>query len=67
VKQAGVNAIGDFPIGSKVGVGCIVETCQKCKYCNEGDDQLCNDFTHTYNDTTKNNFHGPTGSKTFGG
>ena len=49
-----VSAVGDavsgFKIGDTVGVGCMVDSCQHCAACAEGDEQYCdNGFTGTYN------------------
>jgi uncharacterized zinc-type alcohol dehydrogenase-like protein len=52
---AGVVArIGDkvtkFKVGDKVGVGCFVDSCRRCEYCNKGDEQYCVEgITQTYN------------------
>ncbi|HKR77912.1 MAG TPA: NAD(P)-dependent alcohol dehydrogenase [Rhodanobacter sp.] len=49
-----VTAVGDkvkkFKIGDTVGVGCMVDSCQHCASCAEGEEQYCeNGFTGTYN------------------
>lgn len=49
-----VNAVGDkvtkFKPGDTVGVGCMVDSCQHCASCTDGDEQYCdNGFTGTYN------------------
>jgi uncharacterized zinc-type alcohol dehydrogenase-like protein len=49
-----VSAIGDqvagFKVGDTVGVGCMVDSCQHCAACAEGEEQYCeNGFTGTYN------------------
>ncbi|MGA9422180.1 MAG: NAD(P)-dependent alcohol dehydrogenase [Rhodanobacteraceae bacterium] len=49
-----VTAIGDqvsaFKVGDTVGVGCMVDSCQHCASCAEGEEQYCeNGFTGTYN------------------
>jgi uncharacterized zinc-type alcohol dehydrogenase-like protein len=52
---AGVVArIGDqvtkFKVGDKVGVGCFVDSCRHCEYCNKGEEQYCVEgITQTYN------------------
>ncbi|MGF7150469.1 putative zinc-type alcohol dehydrogenase-like protein [Sphingomonas zeicaulis] len=52
-----VSAVGDavtgFAIGDLVGVGCMVDSCQHCTPCAEGEEQFCdNGFTGTYNGKT---------------
>mmetsp|Transcript_23396 Transcript_23396/g.51959 ORF Transcript_23396/g.51959 Transcript_23396/m.51959 type:complete len:89 (-) Transcript_23396:724-990(-) len=59
VVKAGVNALEKFPVGSKVGVGCICESCLQCKFCKENSEQMCEKgFTHTYNDLIQFGFAG---------
>jgi len=40
-----VSAIGQnvhkFNVGDRVGVGCFVDSCGKCKYCQAGEEQFC--------------------------
>ena len=39
-----------FKVGDVVGVGCMVDSCQKCKSCDDDLEQYCeNGFTGTYN------------------
>jgi uncharacterized zinc-type alcohol dehydrogenase-like protein len=52
-----VTAIGDavtkFAVGETVGVGCMVDSCQRCSACAEGLEQYCeNGFVGTYNGPT---------------
>jgi uncharacterized zinc-type alcohol dehydrogenase-like protein len=61
-----VSAVGAsvtrFKVGDLAGVGCMVDSCQHCTACAEGEEQYCeNGFTGTYN--------GPVfgGENTFGG
>lgn len=61
-----VTAVGadvkHFKVGDLAGVGCMVDSCQQCTPCAEGDEQYCESgFTGTYN--------GPVfgGENTFGG
>jgi uncharacterized zinc-type alcohol dehydrogenase-like protein len=35
------NAVRGFKIGQTVGVGCLVESCQKCSPCNDHEEQFC--------------------------
>ena len=49
-----VTAVGahvkNFKVGDVVGVGCIVDSCQKCASCEDDLEQYCeNGFTGTYN------------------
>ncbi|BFI95657.1 MAG: NAD(P)-dependent alcohol dehydrogenase [Rhodanobacter sp.] len=49
-----VSAVGaqvtKFKPGDTVGVGCMVDSCQHCASCAEGEEQYCeNGFTGTYN------------------
>ena len=56
------NAVTRFKVGDLAGVGCMVDSCQHCAACAEGDEQYCeNGFTGTYN--------GPVfgGENTYGG
>ena len=42
-----------FAVGDTVGVGCMVDSCQRCTACGEGLEQYCeNGFTGTYNGAT---------------
>ncbi len=51
-----------FKAGDKVGVGCMVNSCEACVSCKEGLEQYClNGFVGTYNSTDKD------GSPTYGG
>ena len=61
-----VSAVGSsvtrFKVGDLAGVGCMVDSCQRCSACAEGEEQYCeNGFTGTYN--------GPVfgGENTYGG
>lgn len=40
-----ITKIGDevklFKVGDLAGVGCIVDSCRECDYCNHGDEQYC--------------------------
>ncbi|MFP3421458.1 NAD(P)-dependent alcohol dehydrogenase [Bacillus sp. SIMBA_154] len=49
-----VAAVGDavtrFKIGDRVGVGCFVDSCGTCEYCQNGDEQYCmKGVIQTYN------------------
>ncbi|GAA4010378.1 NAD(P)-dependent alcohol dehydrogenase [Deinococcus rubellus] len=42
--------VGKFKMGDLAGVGCLVDSCQHCDACAEGDEQYCeNGATPTYN------------------
>ncbi|AMB84765.1 hydroxyacid dehydrogenase [Pseudomonas agarici] len=61
VTAVGAN-VRRFKVGELAGVGCMVDSCQHCASCAEGEEQYCeNGFTGTYN--------GPLfgGENTFGG
>lgn len=62
-----VTAVGPlvskFKVGDIVGVGCMVDSCQRCKPCADGLEQYCdNGFTGTYNGPEQG-----TGANTYGG
>jgi uncharacterized zinc-type alcohol dehydrogenase-like protein len=53
-----VTAVGAevsrFKLGDPVGVGCMVDSCQRCSSCADGLEQYCeNGFTGTYNSSTQ--------------
>jgi uncharacterized zinc-type alcohol dehydrogenase-like protein len=55
--------VSNFAAGDLVGVGCMVDSCQRCDSCKEGLEQYCeNGFTGTYNGPTQD-----TGDNTYGG
>ncbi|OOQ56980.1 NAD(P)-dependent alcohol dehydrogenase [Mucilaginibacter pedocola] len=42
--------VSKFKVGDMVGVGCIVDSCRECEYCQEGLEQYCEPgMTGTYN------------------
>lgn len=62
-----VTAVGDhvknFKIGDLAGVGCIVDSCGHCEYCEEGIEQFCDEgVTFSFNSADK-----ISGGHTFGG
>lgn len=64
-----VTRVGDgvtrFREGDRVGVGCMINSCQQCAPCQRGDEQYCSgpkSCTLTYNGTKV-----PDGSNTYGG
>jgi uncharacterized zinc-type alcohol dehydrogenase-like protein len=49
VSRTGAH-VTRFKEGDMVGVGCMVDSCQRCDACDEGLEQYCeNGFTGTYN------------------
>lgn len=52
-----------FKVGDLVGVGCIVDSCDHCEYCNDGLEQFCDEgATYSFNSPDK-----ISGGHTFGG
>jgi len=49
VEELGDKA-GRFKIGDRVGVAWIYSSCGECRYCTEGNDNLCEDFKATGRD-----------------
>ena len=54
-KVTGVGgSVNDFKVGDVVGIGCMVDSCQRCASCAEGLEQYCETgFTGTYNGATR--------------
>jgi len=62
-----ITAVGDhvqnFKVGDLAGIGCIVDSCDHCEYCNEGIEQFCQQgVTFSFNSPDK-----VSGGHTFGG
>lgn len=62
-----VTAVGShvksFKVGDIAAVGCIVDSCGHCEYCNDGIEQFCDEgVTFSFNSTDK-----VSGGHTFGG
>jgi uncharacterized zinc-type alcohol dehydrogenase-like protein len=62
-----ITAVGEhvknFKIGDIAGIGCIVDSCDHCEYCNEGIEQFCEEgVTFSFNSEDK-----VSGGYTFGG
>jgi uncharacterized zinc-type alcohol dehydrogenase-like protein len=62
-----ITAIGDhvknFQVGDLAGIGCIVDSCDHCEYCNQGLEQFCDEgVTYSFNSADK-----ISGGQTFGG
>ena len=57
------DAVRDYAVGDRVGVGCLVDSCGECEQCLAGEQQDClNGSTGTYNDIDRHD-----GSITQGG
>ena len=55
--------VSKFRVGDLVAIGCLVDSCQRCKPCADGLEQYCdNGFTGTYNGPEQG-----TGANTYGG
>ena len=55
-------------VGDRVGAGCIVDSCQNCSSCGEGEEQFCSaGFTMTYNTEIKHGHISTDTDYTFGG
>lgn len=53
VTQVGSD-VTDFKAGDLAAVGCIVDSCQHCQYCEEGQEQYCDEFpTFSFNSPDK--------------
>mmetsp|Transcript_10780 Transcript_10780/g.21627 ORF Transcript_10780/g.21627 Transcript_10780/m.21627 type:complete len:377 (-) Transcript_10780:204-1334(-) len=61
VRRVGAQ-VAKFKVGDRVGVGCMVDSCQRCTSCHAGEEQYClNAAVWTYNDRDHD------GRQTFGG
>ena len=50
VEAVGPKVAAKFAVGSRVGVGCMVDSCQDCSSCSAGHEQYCEKgFIGTYN------------------
>jgi uncharacterized zinc-type alcohol dehydrogenase-like protein len=57
------NHVKNFATGDLVGVGCIVDSCGHCEYCEDGIEQFCDEgVTFSFNSVDK-----VSGGHTFGG
>ena len=52
IKSLGSN-VTDFSVGDKVGVGCMVDSCQTCNHCEDDLEQYCANGTQTYGSEDK--------------
>jgi len=44
------SAVERFSVGDRVGVGCLVDSCEECEYCVAGEEQFCTErAVPTYN------------------
>lgn len=48
ISKVGSN-VSKFKIGDRVGVGCLAATCLKCEYCEESQENYCDQVQFTYN------------------
>ncbi|KAJ8544683.1 hypothetical protein K7X08_017266 [Anisodus acutangulus] len=48
ITKVGSN-VGKFKIGDRVGVGCLAATCLKCEYCEDSQENYCDQVQFTYN------------------
>ncbi|MDT8909941.1 NAD(P)-dependent alcohol dehydrogenase [Amycolatopsis sp. PS_44_ISF1] len=56
------SGVTKYQVGDRVGVGCMVDSCGECDYCQDGTEQFCvKGNVQTYNST------GFDGEKTYGG
>jgi len=56
------NEVKKFKLGDLAGVGCIVDSCRSCSYCNDGEEQFCEKgMIGTYNSIDRS------GQPTYGG
>ncbi|XP_073003902.1 probable cinnamyl alcohol dehydrogenase 5 isoform X1 [Typha latifolia] len=55
------SKVQKFKVGDKVGVGCMVNSCQSCDNCGQGFENYCPQIILTYNSIDKD------GSMTYGG
>lgn len=51
VSAVGAHVAG-FKINDLVGVGCIVDSCQHCEECDDGQENYCDNMVGTYNGPT---------------
>jgi alcohol dehydrogenase (NADP+) len=56
------SAVTKFSVGDRVGVGCLVDSCEECEYCRAGEEQFC-----TRNAVPTYNGRDYDGEPTFGG
>jgi len=44
------SKVKNFALGDRVGIGCMVWSCQQCDSCSKDQEQYCEKFVWTYND-----------------
>ncbi len=52
IKSMG-SEVSEFSVGDKVGVGCMVDSCQTCNHCEDDLEQYCANGTQTYGSEDK--------------
>lgn len=52
-----ITAIGDhvknFKVGDLAGIGCIIDSCRECEYCERSEEMYCNEETLSFNSPDK--------------
>lgn len=67
VTSAG-SKVSNFKVGDYVGVGCMVDSCQECKFCKMDEEQYCaSGYTSTYGGVSQYGRCGEAGNPTIGG
>ncbi|KAL2503936.1 putative cinnamyl alcohol dehydrogenase 9 [Abeliophyllum distichum] len=41
--------VSNFKVGDRAGVGCLAASCLNCEYCNDGQENYCDQIQFTYN------------------
>jgi uncharacterized zinc-type alcohol dehydrogenase-like protein len=69
VNEVGKNAAAKgYAVGDKVAVGCLVDSCLSCAFCDKGEEMYCaKGMVGTYGSTTQHGRAGPNGKQTMGG
>ncbi|KAL2468217.1 putative cinnamyl alcohol dehydrogenase 9 [Forsythia ovata] len=48
ITKVGSN-VSNFKVGDRAGVGCLAASCLNCEYCNDGQENYCDQLQFTYN------------------